>query len=671
MPKVLKQTGGVCKQAASQVTVRPSGILARAVDVADLTDDFMSVTLYGVNRSGKCLGKDTPVLMYDGTVKAVQDVEVGDVLMGPDSRHREVLSTTTGTGPMYEIIPNKGDSWTCNDAHILCLTGCNGTRIHGKSKEITVTEYLEDLNGGKTYSDLWCLFRESVDFPGSWGKIDIDPYLVGLWMGDGSVGSANITNSRQEIRDYCREMAAKFGLLYSEMPERREGRTVTTYRIRFTTKLGTGGAVPGGNKFLNFFSDRCTVGRTKTIPMEYLTASREDRLKLLAGIVDTDGDASNEKSCTTVTVTGEAYRDCLLHLCRGLGFASYTGRTTTHTCASGKISTYYRVSINGDLSILPTRIKVFPERQRTNRVSVTRFKVEAIGEGEYFGFTLDGDGRFLLGDFTVTHNTTLACLFPKPLLLISFEPGRKEGGAKSVKKVRGVKFIAVASTDEAVLLARELREDNICDLADAEFNGKPYASHVIDTVTSCQDMCLKEIMGLDDAPVQLNWGLVGEDQYRERSEKTREVLRPFRDLPAHTVFVAQEKDHAKPQDKTSKLLRGQHDASFLAADLGGATVKWLHDACDVVVRLYMEREVVADVTQATFNGKTRDVPSLRETGRNVRRLRTILHPNQAAGIRSADPDCVPEYIESQVPKDMYDALMQVIDGKRTDKGKYS
>ena len=268
--------------------------------------------------------------------------------------------------------------------------------------------------------------------------------------------------------------------------------------------------------------------------------------------------------------------------------------------------------------------------------------------------------------------TTLACLFPKPLLLISFEPGRKEGGAKSVKKVRGVKFIAVQSTEEAILLARELKEEggNVCDLPDPEFRGKPYATHVIDTVTSCQDMCLKEVMCLDDAPVQLNWGLVGEDQYRERSEKTREVLRPFRDLPAHTVFVAQEKDHAKPRDKTSKLLRREQDDSFLAADLGGATVKWLHDACDVVVRLYLEREVVEDVTQASFNGKERAVVSQRETGRTVRRLRTILHPNQAAGIRSCDPDCVPEYIESQAPEEMYEELMRVIGGERTERGKY-
>lgn len=46
--------------------------------------------------AGKCLGKDTPVLLYDGRVVPVQDVQVGDLLMGPDSQPRRVLSLARG-----------------------------------------------------------------------------------------------------------------------------------------------------------------------------------------------------------------------------------------------------------------------------------------------------------------------------------------------------------------------------------------------------------------------------------------------------------------------------------------------------------------------------------------------------------------------------------------------
>lgn len=59
---------------------------------------------------GKCLGKDTPVLMYDGTVKKVQDIKRGDVLMGDDSTPRNVLSTIQGQSKLHRITPVKGDS---------------------------------------------------------------------------------------------------------------------------------------------------------------------------------------------------------------------------------------------------------------------------------------------------------------------------------------------------------------------------------------------------------------------------------------------------------------------------------------------------------------------------------------------------------------------------------
>ena len=55
---------------------------------------------------GKCLGKDTPILMYDGTIKKVQDVVEGDSLMGDDSTARTVLSLARGREQMYRIHAN-------------------------------------------------------------------------------------------------------------------------------------------------------------------------------------------------------------------------------------------------------------------------------------------------------------------------------------------------------------------------------------------------------------------------------------------------------------------------------------------------------------------------------------------------------------------------------------
>ena len=65
----------------------------------------------GATGTGKCWGVGTPILMFDGTTKSVEDVKTGDLLMGPDSTSRTVLSTTNGISPLYRISPIKGESW--------------------------------------------------------------------------------------------------------------------------------------------------------------------------------------------------------------------------------------------------------------------------------------------------------------------------------------------------------------------------------------------------------------------------------------------------------------------------------------------------------------------------------------------------------------------------------
>ena len=71
--------------------------------------------------SGKCYGKGTPILMYNGSIKSVEDIAVGDLLMGPDSLPRRVESLARGREEMVRITHVKGDPFECNRSHILCL----------------------------------------------------------------------------------------------------------------------------------------------------------------------------------------------------------------------------------------------------------------------------------------------------------------------------------------------------------------------------------------------------------------------------------------------------------------------------------------------------------------------------------------------------------------------
>mgnify|MGYP000344812135 FL=1 len=68
-----------------------------------------------------CHAKDTEILMYDGTIKKVQDITVKDILMGDDSTPRKILKLVRGKDNMYEINNKKGESYIVNGDHILCL----------------------------------------------------------------------------------------------------------------------------------------------------------------------------------------------------------------------------------------------------------------------------------------------------------------------------------------------------------------------------------------------------------------------------------------------------------------------------------------------------------------------------------------------------------------------
>src|SRR5690606_38395846 len=69
-----------------------------------------------------CHAKGTKILMFDGTTKNVEDIDVGDRLMGPDSKPKEVLKLARGKETMVRITPTKGDSFIINMGHILHLT---------------------------------------------------------------------------------------------------------------------------------------------------------------------------------------------------------------------------------------------------------------------------------------------------------------------------------------------------------------------------------------------------------------------------------------------------------------------------------------------------------------------------------------------------------------------
>lgn len=355
--------------------------------------------------SGKCLGRDTPVLMADGTIRAVQDVKVGDALLGPDGGARNVLSVATGREQLYRVIPKKGMSYVCNASHILSLrktpgsdamTLANGDRIEADADIVNVNVEVFAASNKTARHGLKGWRAGPLEFPVQHEELLIDPYLLGCWLGDGTQNRFAISKPPSQMVEEWKASAAKFGY---EVVERRSGpHECPTWTIVSRER---------DNLYLRML-DSYGLRERKHIPHDYKIAPMAARLDLLAGMIDSDGHMSNS-GFDWISKSRELAED-FAFVCRSVGLAAYVAPARKGIRSIGFTGDYWRVSVSGDCSIIPCRDKPAPARRQKKRHLVHGIRVEPIGEGEYFGFEIDGDHLFLLGDFTVTHNTITAMM---------------------------------------------------------------------------------------------------------------------------------------------------------------------------------------------------------------------------------------------------------------------
>jgi len=365
----------------------------------DLSDKPIWLLILAGSSSGKCFQKGTNILMYDGTTKKVEDICVGDQLMGDDSTPRNVLKLGRGKEEMYEVQQEKGNSYTVNESHILSLV-YSTTEKKYKSIErndkldISVNDYLKK---NKTFKNKFKGYKVPVEFKAQ--KIDLDPYFLGIWLGDGTQSKTQITNPDPEIRHFISMYAQKMNMNFkANHPENR----CVSYAINRVN----------GTKQENLITKMIRaygLNKQKYIPFNYKVNTREIRLQVLAGLLDTDGYYDKEKKHFDFITKYEVLGNDIVFLCRSLGLHASINKCRKGIKSIGFMGTYYRIYINGDLSQIPTKIK---RKQATKHFSnrnhlYTGIKLKSKGIGDYYGFQIDGNKRFLLGDFTVAHNTSI------------------------------------------------------------------------------------------------------------------------------------------------------------------------------------------------------------------------------------------------------------------------
>ncbi len=434
-----------------------------------------------------CFAKNTPILLWNGHYKNSQDVKVGDVLIGDDGEPRVVEELCSGGDEMYEVSQGKGMNYIVNSKHKLALKFSGEKSIHWsesenawkvrwfdreehlmKTKKIKVDEntnkdeaftilskFCETLNFDEvieiTIDDYMKLSEATKEhFMGfksscvNWPQKDvmIDPYLFGLWLGDGiNDGMSFAINPEADpeilhyILDWCEKNKAE--LIHDEAYRfrirRREvafgrlaiGRGATSSECKgckekkctlcdLPNKLYTEEVEVGLRHPLKELLDKYELPRkSKYIPTEYLTNSREVRLQLLAGLIDTDGYLGNGGKRIQIPQANHNLGKQIEYLARSLGFAVHTDivKKTNISFPNNNPKDYgdqYRVNISGDnLSDIPTRVarKRCVNSNSTKDELRTGITVKSVGQGTYYGWSVSGTNkRFLLGDFTVVRN---------------------------------------------------------------------------------------------------------------------------------------------------------------------------------------------------------------------------------------------------------------------------
>ena len=367
-----------------------------------------STLIAAINAGGKCHGIDTPIMMFDGSIKMVQDVRVGDQLMGADSKPRNVLNLARGQEEMFKVIPKKGEAWTCNRSHVLSLQAGGSQQGHTKGQTISVTvdDYLTKSSSWKNLFKLW---RAPVQFPEC--RVPHDPYVVGVWIGNGGRHHSNVTVSDTcpETEAYLRRWADDNNMLIRDEP----GRGCRTLHFRNRVRSNE-------QSEMRDIAELCQHEGRKIIPDAYLRNSRAVRLGVLAGLLDTDG-YYHHGHYEIISVYPDLAKQ-IMYLARSLGYAAYSIPKTGTIKSSGFVGHYTRVTISGDFAELPIlTARKKPEPRKKNK-SVLRvgFEVQSLGLGDYYGFELDGDHLYLLGDFTVTHNTVLAMQFADEFVQLGY-----------------------------------------------------------------------------------------------------------------------------------------------------------------------------------------------------------------------------------------------------------
>jgi phage terminase large subunit-like protein len=396
---------------------------------ADKTRRFTSALFAVARKNAKALALDTPVPTPSGW-STMGDLAPGDVVFGADGKPCSV----TAVSPVYvdhecyrlkfsngeEVVADAGHSWLTS-ARIDQPNGARTSNGATRTRVRTTEEIAATLKcGARGDTNHSILMPKPLQC--AVASLPISPYTLGAWLGDGHSAAARITCDRDDIEIID-------GIRADGWPVREKycnGSKASTFVISDGDRTQS-----ARNKSLAAQLRATGVLGNKGIPAIYLRASREQRLALLQGLMDTDGTISKSGRVLSFTSTSEQLTRGVAELLASFGL-KYSWRRERLVCNGIEVSgTGHKLQFMAFRDQLP----VFRLRRKLDRMldqagtprsrTVQIVAADRVPPVPVKCITVDApDSLFLFGkSMLLTHNSTLAAAIMLYCMCCEDEPG--------------------------------------------------------------------------------------------------------------------------------------------------------------------------------------------------------------------------------------------------------
>lgn len=328
-----------------------------------------------------------------------KDIKIGDELYGTYGNITKVIDIPYDKEcDVYKITLRDGRKILASDEHLWKI------EFHNK-KEIQIMTTLELLKEYKRKRKISyrnplgieyvCSIPKNKGVEMPYNKTKVDAYTFGLLLGDGSFR-------------YC-------SCYYTQDPKDLEvERKYIPYNIiKWKAKYAYRINIPNWHKILEEYGLYNKKSEDKFIPDEYKYNSKEVRLNLLKGLMDSDGTLDN-KGRYIIALSSKRMIEDIAFICRSLGYnCSYTIKKTGYKvngvikeCLPSYALTIFTRDIIANLPRKQKKEKIITNQYSINKELRTKIiNIEYVGKQKAKCVTVDSkDNCYLIGDFVTTHN---------------------------------------------------------------------------------------------------------------------------------------------------------------------------------------------------------------------------------------------------------------------------